>query len=98
VVFVGGLMYLFHSHGAHPDYTHFTPEPWRFASLRGAATGIMTLEPRSVIMFGLLLLIFTPVARVGMCVVGFLMERDKLYVAVSSLVMVILLYSVFLHR
>jgi len=49
-------------------------------------------------MLGLLLLIATPVARVVMCVVGFLFERDKLYVAVSSLVLVILLYSLFFHR
>jgi uncharacterized membrane protein len=57
----------------------------------------MTGDARSIIMLGLLLLIATPVARVGMCIVGFLMERDKLYVAVSSVVMAILVYSLFFH-
>jgi uncharacterized membrane protein len=33
-----------------------------------------------------------------MCVVGFLFERDRLYVAVSSIVLAILLYSLFLHK
>jgi uncharacterized membrane protein len=98
VVLVGGAMYLIQSHGVHVDYAHFTPEPWRFASLRGAATGIATFQPRSIIMFGLLLLIFTPVARVVMCVVGFVLERDRMYVVVSGVVLLILLYSVFFHR
>ncbi|MGA7521875.1 MAG: DUF1634 domain-containing protein [Acidobacteriaceae bacterium] len=98
VVLTGGVMYLIQSHGMRADYTHFTPEPAQFSTLKGAATGFMTLEPRNIIMLGLLILIATPVARVLMCVVGFLMERDKMYVAVSSIVLAILLYSLFLHR
>ncbi|HEX3660570.1 MAG TPA: DUF1634 domain-containing protein [Acidobacteriaceae bacterium] len=98
VVLTGGVMYLVQNHGARPDYAHFTPEPAQFATLKGAATGFLTLEPRSIIMLGLLILIATPVARVLMCVIGFLMERDRLYVAVSSVVLAILLYSLLLHR
>jgi uncharacterized membrane protein len=98
VVLAGGVMYVVQAHGVHTDYTHFVPEPATFATLHGAFTGIATLDPRSVIMFGLLLLIATPVARVGMCVVGFLMERDKLYVGVSALVLGVLLYSLFFNR
>lgn len=98
VVLTGGVLYLVQQHGVRADYTHFRPEPAQFATLKGAATGFLTLQPRSIIMLGLLILIATPVARVVMCVVGFLMERDRLYVAVSSLVLVILLYSLFFHR
>lgn len=98
VVLTGGVMYVVQSGGERADYTHFTPEPAPYATLHGAATGILTLEPRSIIMFGLLILIATPILRVALCVGGFLAERDKLYVGVSSLVLVILLYSVFFHR
>jgi uncharacterized membrane protein len=49
-------------------------------------------------MLGLLVLIATPVARVVMCIAGFLLEHDRLYVAISSIVLAILLYSLFLHR
>jgi uncharacterized membrane protein len=59
--------------------------------------GVLHGDARSIIILGLLLLIVTPVARVGMCITGFLLERDKLYVAVSGLVMVILLYSLIFH-
>jgi uncharacterized membrane protein len=98
VVLTGGVMYLVQNHGARPDYAHFRPEPAAFATLHGAATGFTSGDPRSIIMFGLLLLIATPIARVLMCVIGFLFERDRLYVAISSLVLVILLYSLLLHR
>jgi uncharacterized membrane protein len=33
-----------------------------------------------------------------MCIVGFLMERDRLYTAISSIVLAILLYSLFFHK
>ena len=97
VVLTGGVLYLAQNRGPRPDYEHFHGEPARLMSLRAIGHGVMTGDARSIIMLGLLLLIATPVARVGMCIVGFLMERDKLYVAVSSVVMAILVYSLFFH-
>jgi len=62
------------------------------------AHGVVTGDARSIIMLGLIVLIATPVVRVVMCVVGFLFERDKLYVMVSTVVLAILVYSLFFHR
>ena len=98
VVLTGGVVYLMHTHGPRPDYSHFQGEPPVYSTLHGAATGITTGDPRSIIMLGLLILIATPVARVAMCIVGFLFERDRMYVAVSTTVLLILLYSLFFHR
>ncbi|MGC2617689.1 MAG: DUF1634 domain-containing protein [Acidobacteriaceae bacterium] len=98
VVLTGGVLYLWQNRGPRPDYRHFHGEPVHLMSLAGIGHGVMTMDPRSIIMLGLLLLIATPVARVGMCIVGFLFERDRLYVAVSSLVLGILIYSLFFHR
>jgi len=42
---------------------------------------------------GLLLLILTPIVRVAVAVVGFLLERDRLYTVVSLIVLVILMFS-----
>jgi uncharacterized membrane protein len=99
VVLTGGILYLArHGYAPRNDYSRFHGEPPQFTSLSGVVRGAKTLEPRSIIMLGLLILIATPVARVVMCIVGFLMERDRLYVAVSSVVLVILLYSVFFHH
>jgi len=41
----------------------------------------------------LLLLIATPIARVAFSVVGFAIERDRLYVIFTLIVLAVLLYS-----
>ncbi len=46
-----------------------------------------------MIQLGLLLLIATPVARVGCSVVGFLRERDPTYVVLTLIVLSVLLYT-----
>jgi uncharacterized membrane protein len=93
VVFAGGVLYLVHAHGPHPDYTSFqgTPQPLR--DLRGILTLAWSLDARGLIQLGLLILIATPIARVVMCIVGFLCERDRLYTTISTIVFAILLYS-----
>jgi uncharacterized membrane protein len=98
IVLFGGILYLAQNHGPRPDYTHFHAEPAQFTHFSGILHGVSTLNPESIIMLGLLVLIATPVARVVMCIVGFLFERDRLYVAVSTIVLAILLYSLFLHK
>lgn len=93
VVFVGGALYLFHASGPRPDYSHFHGV---VASLRHPGSiwhGMVHGDAESVIQFGLLLLIATPVARVVLAAVGFLVERDQLYFWVSVTVLAVLLYS-----
>lgn len=97
VVLTGGVLYLYQNHGPRPDYRQFHGEPSRLMDFTSIAHGVATADARSIIMLGLLLLIATPVARVAMCVLGFLLERDKLYVAVSTVVLAILMYSLFFH-
>jgi uncharacterized membrane protein len=98
IVLFGGVLYLVHAHGPRPDYSHFTAEPAHLIALSGILHGVAALDPESIIMLGLLVLVATPVARVGMCIVGFLFERDHLYTTVSTIVLVILLYSLFFHK
>jgi uncharacterized membrane protein len=98
VVLAGGVLYLTQNRGPRTSFHQFHGEPARLLSVSGIAHGVAAGDARSIIMMGLLLLIATPVARVGMCVAGFAFERDRLYVLVSSAVMVILLYSLIFHR
>jgi uncharacterized membrane protein len=98
IVLIGGALYLAHTHGSRPDYRHFHAEPAQFTTLSGILHGVAAGNPESVIMLGLLVLIATPVARVGLCIVGFLFEHDRLYTIISTIVLLILLYSLFLHR
>jgi len=44
-------------------------------------------------MGGLLLLIATPIARVGLSLVAFVHQRDRLYAAITAFVLLLLLAS-----
>jgi uncharacterized membrane protein len=70
------------------DTTDFSNLPARLA----------TLEPLAISQLGLLVLLATPVARVAASVVGFLLERDRLYAAITAAVLAILLTSIFVLR
>lgn len=93
VVLVGGLLYLFHAPGPRPDYSHFRGVPIALRTPSGIWHGMLHGDAESIIQFGLLLLIATPVMRVILAGVGFLMEHDWLYLGVSAIVLAVLLYS-----
>jgi uncharacterized membrane protein len=93
VVLAGGVMYLLHAHGPRPDYSHFHGVGSQLCNPVSIWQGVIHGDAQSVIQLGLLLLIATPVMRVVFAGVGFLFERDQLYIWVSAIVLAVLLYS-----
>jgi uncharacterized membrane protein len=93
VVFAGGVLSLRRPWSASPDYSHFHAVNQALRSISGIFHGAVRLDPRSIIQIGLVILIATPVARVVLCVIGFARQRSALYVAISSIVLGILVYS-----
>ena len=93
VAAVGGLLYLRHPTLPVPDYSHFHAAGRSLQTLPGIVNGAFHLNPRHIIQFGMVLLIATPVARVVFCIIGFARQRDRLYVLISSIVFLVLLYS-----
>jgi uncharacterized membrane protein len=59
-------------------------------------SGLLALRPVAFAQAGLVVLLATPVLRVATSVVGFWLEADGLYVAITLGVLVILLGSIFL--
>ncbi len=64
-------------------------------SLSQVVQGLLILRPQAVIALGLILLIATPVTRVAVSIITFALERDRQYVVITSLVLAILLFSMF---
>ncbi|MGD0628321.1 MAG: DUF1634 domain-containing protein [Terracidiphilus sp.] len=98
VVLLGGILYLKQFGGAQPDYRPFQGAPAGLVSVHGILSGLMHLDTQSVIGFGILLLIATPICRVIFGVVGFALLRDRFYAGVSAVVLGILLFSFFLRH
>ena len=85
----------------HPE--HFSSRPALGAltspkahfpnTLLGVLTDVRHGRGQAIVMAGLLVLIATPVARVALSVVVFVKVRDRLYTAITSAVLLILLIS-----
>jgi uncharacterized membrane protein len=66
-----------------------------FSNLSGR---LASLEPAAIAQLGLVTLLATPVARVAASVVGFALEGDRLYAAITTAVLLILLTSILVLR
>lgn len=85
----------------HPEYFSSRPALGALISpgahfpntLLDVVSGIRHGRGQAVVMAGLLVLIATPVARVALSVVVFVKVRDRLYTAITSVVLLILLIS-----
>jgi len=93
VVLLGGACFLWRHGGERADYHQFHATTESYRSIRGVIQAAGPSDCRVVIQLGLLLLILTPIARVAFSMIAFRLERDWTYVWLTSIVLVILVYS-----
>ena len=93
VVFSGGALYLARHHADRVDFHQFSAGSAATHSFHRVIASTTHLNSQGLIQLGLLLLIATPVARVALAVVGFALEKDRLYAIVSLIVLAILAFS-----
>jgi len=93
VVLMGGIAYLVRYGTAVPDYRVFHGTPDHLRSVHGIVLDILAGHSRAVIQFGLLLLVATRVASVVFAMLAFARQHDYMYVIVSLIVLMVLLYS-----
>jgi uncharacterized membrane protein len=93
VVLIGGVIYLLQHGEAHPDYRSFRGESGNLRSVSEVVQNAFRGESAAIIQFGLLLLVLTPIARVVFSAVGFWEERDRMYVAITLIVLTVLIFS-----
>lgn len=95
LVAVGAAIHLARHGGDRPDYGVFRGEPAELCGVAGIVRAALRPSGRGLIQLGLLALVATPVARVAFAVVAFAVQRDRIYVAITLLVLGTLLYSLF---
>jgi uncharacterized membrane protein len=64
----------------------------------GVVAGLAAARPIAIAQAGLLVLVATPVFRVAVSLVAFGLERDRLYAAITAVVLALLLLSIVLVR
>jgi len=67
-------------------------------SFAGLGEGLAALRPQAIGQLGLLVLVATPILRVLTSLIAFALERDRLYVGITSVVLAILLAAALLIR
>ena len=93
IVAFGGVVFLARHGLDRPMYHVFRGEPQPFRSVAGIFETARDLSGRGLVQLGLLFLIATPIARVVFSIVGFMRQRDWLYVGVTAIVLALLAYS-----
>ena len=104
VALIGGTMYLY-GHSTEPVSFHiFAGENTPYASplqifhqaflSPGLGVGRRGL---AIIQIGIICLLLTPIIRVALSIIGFAMERDRVYVVITSVVLATLICSMLLH-
>ncbi len=85
----------------HPDYVSSRPALGSLTAgedqfphtVRNVIRGVLDGRGQAITSLGLLLLIATPVARVALSIAIFVVERDRLYVMITTLVLLLLILS-----
>jgi len=97
-VIVTGVVFTFVH---HPDYFRSRPALGELTNAEATfprtigevLRGVAQARGQAIVMAGILLLIATPIARVAISVALFASQRDRLYVAVTATVLVLLVVS-----
>ena len=90
---IGGVMYLAQNGTQQTGHSVFKGEPTELTHVGSIVRGAFGLQAPAILQLGLLLLIATPVARVAMSLVAFILQRDRVYIVVTSIVLALLIYS-----
>ena len=76
---------------ATPDFRRFTGDA--ATGLPAIYHGVMQGHSRAIMQLGIALLIATPIVRVGLSLFAFAREKDRTYVIITSMVLLLLLYG-----
>jgi uncharacterized membrane protein len=93
IVLVGGGLYLTRHGTELPNYHISHGEPSELRSVLAIMMDAPSFSGRGIIQFGLLVLIATPLMRVAFTVISFIIQRDRVYVCVTLIVLAVLLFS-----
>jgi uncharacterized membrane protein len=94
VTSIGGVIYLAHSGESVAHYRVFRGEPADLRHVKGVLSDAYSGDGLGIMQLGLLLLIATPVARVAFSLAAFAVQRDRLYVVVTLVVLGVLSFSI----
>ncbi|OKS85399.1 DUF1634 domain-containing protein [Mucilaginibacter polytrichastri] len=96
IVLTGGILYLVQSGGmALPHYQQFIGEKAGFTTGREIWYGAIGMQAKGIIQLGVVVLIATPILRIFFSLIGFIVEKDRLYILITLVVLSVMMFSIF---
>jgi uncharacterized membrane protein len=95
VALIGMTLYLGRAGRQVADFQVFRGEPFDFRGASAIVAAALAGRREAVIQLGVVILIATPIARVLLSLVAFALQRDRTYVVVTLIVLVVLLSGLF---
>jgi uncharacterized membrane protein len=96
IVLLGGVCFLIqHGQAPMPSYHRFVGEGIGYTTFSGILQGAFAMQAKGVIQLGVMVLIATPILRILFSLIGFVLEKDKLYVFITLIVLCVILASTF---
>jgi uncharacterized membrane protein len=93
VVAIGGILLLAQYGHLPASFQQFTGEDPTMKSIGGIVHTVLRGDSRAIVQLGLVLLIVTPIARVALTLGAFIVQRDRLYIFTTGVVLALLLYG-----
>jgi uncharacterized membrane protein len=93
IVLTGAVFYLLQHGFETPQYQKFSGEPKRITEVKEIWKTAISGRGRSIIQLGILVLIATPIARIIFSIIGYILEKDYLYIILTGTVLIIILYN-----
>jgi uncharacterized membrane protein len=98
VAIVGAILVLIQHGSAAPSFGEFTAAPAHLTSVGGILRGVRELRSEAIVQLGIVLLVATPILRVAFTLVAFVLQRDRVYIGITTLVLALLIYGLAFGR
>lgn len=96
IVLSGGVLYLIQSGNLLlPHYQQFEGTKAGLTSLSDIWQNVMQIKAKGIIQLGVVLLILTPILRIFFSLIGFILEKDRMYILITLVVLSVMMVSIF---
>lgn len=95
IVIIGAITFLSNYGQEKPQYSTFTGQPKELTNVFRIISSLSSTSGRGLIEFGMVVLIAIPVLRVAFSIASFIVEKDRVYIIITSIVFILLLFSLF---
>jgi len=96
IVFAGGILYLVQSGNMTlPHYQLFLGEKAGLTTANEIWHSVTAMNAKGIIQLGVVALIATPILRILFSLIGFIIEKDRLYSIITLVVLSVMMFSIF---